>query len=224
MTKVSSTEVEGLVSSQLVIPGGAGAGMGIHYDIVGDTDVSSPTAGIQVKLNEKSLERAEKMTGATRTPKPESRAAPSAVSKKQEQSDNKYVGMFDKRGLSYGTRFGPRPDYRSTLSSSAASPLARVRQRRLLELRRTFDQIAAAKTKSIPISAERLPQETLKKMVEDAVKRGDQMTPIGSLSRAMKLAGVTPKELGAKPKPAQKKRQWALFFNPEMIPSGWATD
>jgi len=207
MTKVSSTEVEGLVGSQLVIPGGDAAGMGIHYDIVGDTDVSSPTAGVQVKLNEKSLERAEAKTGVTRTPKPGDKVAPSAVSKKQEQVDNKYAGMFDKRGLSNKIGFSPHPDYRSTLSSNAASPLARVRQRRLLELRRTFDQIAAAKTKSIPISAERLPQEALKKIVEDAIKRGDQMTPVGSLDRAMKMAGMQNKGL----KKAYDRWAHALF-------------
>ncbi len=223
MTKVTSKEVEGLVGPDLAVPGGAAVGMGIHYDIVGDTNVTSSTAGVQVKLDEKSLERAEKMTGVTRTPKPGKQRIPEAAAKKQEQTDDKYVGMFDKKGLKYGTRSGPRPNYRSAMSSSAASPLSRVKQRRLLELRRTFDQIAAAKTKSIPISAERLPQETLRKMVQDAIKRGDQMTPIGSLEKAMKLAGITQKDLDNKKKP-QKKRQWALFFNPEMIPSGWATD
>jgi hypothetical protein len=210
MTKVSSTEVQGMVGPELAVTGGAANGLGIHYDIVGDTDVSSPTAGVEIKLNEKSLQNAEKQTGVTRTPKPgpQAMSSSSPAAKRQEQGDNKYASLFNKRGLSHTVGFGPRPDYRSTLSPSAASPLARVQKRQLQKLRKMFDEVAARKTKKVAINAESLPQETHKQMVMDAITRGDQMTPIGSLDQAMKKAGMQSKGL------RQAYNRWAQALFP----------
>ncbi|MFA4995073.1 MAG: hypothetical protein WC521_07215 [Bdellovibrionales bacterium] len=225
MAVITSTEMESIVGPQLGVIGGAATGLDIHYKVDGNTDISSSTIPVNVKLSEKSLINAEKKTGVTRTPKPNSQAMSptSAIAKRQAQSDDKFAGMFSKRGLSPRMGFTPRPDYRAALAAPAVGPLAR-NQRRLLALRKTFDQIAARQKKAVPLSAESLPQDILKRMVEEAIRRGDKMTPVGSLSHAMKVAGISPKELGGNKNNTQKKRNWALFFNPEMIPSGWAMD
>jgi hypothetical protein len=224
MSSLTAKDVESVVGPQLGVTGPV-AGFGIQYEIAGDTKVSSPTVGVELKLNEKSLAHAEKMSGVTRTPKTgtPSMAPSSPAAQRQEKSDNMYAKMFDKKGLSPSVSkgmsprvgFGSRPDYRAAFG---INPLMRVKQRRLLELRKTFDQIAAKKKKSVAVNLESLPQEAIRKIVLDALARGDRMTPLGSLARAMKLAGMKPKVMGP------KKRQWALFCNPEMVPSGWATD
>ena len=225
MSNVSKQDVEGIVGPDLGVAGTV-SGLDIHYDIKGDTKVSGSTLAVEIKLDEKSLERAEKVTGVTRTPKLGSEAVPASApaSQRRVQSDNAYASMFDKKGLSSKVGLSSRRDYRSVMTATSMSPLARVRRRRMLELRRTFDQIAALKNKTVAVNVESLPQAALKKIVEDATTRGDTLTPVGSLSHAMKLAGITPKEAKALKKNTPKNRQWALFVDPNLVPTGWAMD
>jgi hypothetical protein len=235
MSKVSATDMQDIVGSQLGIAGPV-SGFGIHYKITGDTNVTSATPAVEVELDEKSLEKAEKKSGVTRTPKAShGMDSSSPAGKRQEQGDNMYANMFDKKkltsavekGLSSRVGFVSRSNYRSAIGSPQINPLMRVKQRRMLQLRKTFDQIAARKKKSVPVNAESLPKATLTKMIEAALSTGARMTPIGSLEHAMKLAGYEPKGEAKKSlqqQNKQKKRQWALFVDPHMIPTGWAMD
>ncbi len=225
MSGVTSKDIEGIVGPDTGVAGHV-AGLGVHYDISKtDPKVSGQNVEVALNLNEKSLQRAEKNTGVTRTPKPGAHkpaAAMSAASKKGEKADDAYAGMFDKRRLSSRVGMSARPNYRAAMTTPGVGPLARVKNRRMYQLRRAFDQIAAHKNKTALVKTENLPQEALKKIVMAAIQKGETMTPVGSLSRAMKLAGIKPKN--ALEKQTQKKRQWALFVDPNLIPTGWAMD
>ncbi|MDD3029304.1 MAG: hypothetical protein PHS57_03365 [Alphaproteobacteria bacterium] len=215
MTILSSQDVEAQVRPETGT-GGPVAGLDIHYNIDPTTDVSSPVGMVDIKLDEKSLVQAEKKTGVTRTPKKgHAPTVSESMTNKQRHSDDMYASMFDKKGLSARVGLAGGPNYRKALSPAPVGPLARVRQRRLLELRRTFDQIAAMKNKKVAVNAENLPQEVMRKMVKEAFAKGEKTTPFGSIAQAAKRVGL---------KPSKKERQWALFVNPELIPSGWAMD
>ena len=208
------------------------AGLGVHFDKPNPDDVKldSSTPSVDLKVNEGSLKRAENITGVSHTPVHGSKAEVplSLALTQQKKGDDKFVSMISgnklqsavERGMSSRERFGSRPNYRAHMSQSEMpkGPLARIQQRRKLELRRTFNSIAARKKKTVALNADSLPSSMLKKMVEKAINTGLAVTPIGALPQAIKKAGIAPK---AAP---QKKRQWALFYNPEMIPSGWAMD
>jgi|GEM_PF-3245394 hypothetical protein len=202
------------------------AGFGVH-SVVESADFSDkPVATL--KVDEASVARAEAASGADKLPSsvPKASGAMAKATNYQNKADAQYAGMFKgarladvDRALSRGPNFGSRPNYNAAFAAQPKGPLARFReQRRLMTLRRTFDQIRNQPRKSVAVNPESLSQAALKHMAEAAIAAGKQMTPAGSLVQTMKLAGMKPKAAGP------KKRQWALFFNPEMVPSGYATD
>ncbi|MFA5041199.1 MAG: hypothetical protein WC464_06165 [Bdellovibrionales bacterium] len=211
MSGISATDIEGIVGPDTGIAGHV-AGLDIHYDISkADPKISGSSVVVDLNLNEGSLKRAEKVTGVSRTPKHGPKSTVSAATAKHgEKADNAYAGMFSKRGLLSAVGLGARPNYRAIMNSTPIGPLARVKQRRMLQLRRAFDQIAAAKTKTVAVNPENLPKAAIKKIVEAAINNGSTMTPVGSVARAMKLAGVAPK--GGMKNVKAKKRDWAMLF------------
>jgi len=203
------------------------AGFGVH-SVVESADFSDkPVATL--KVDEASVARAEAASGADKLPSsvPKASGAMAKATDRQNKADAQYGAMFSKgarsadadRALSRGPSFGSRPNYNAAFAAQPKGPLARFReQRRLMTLRRTFDQIRSQPKKYVAVNPESLSQAALKHMAEAALANGRLMTPAGSLAKTMKLAGMKPKAA------APKKRQWALFFNPEMVPSGYATD
>jgi hypothetical protein len=186
-------EVVGAISS-------GPAGFGIHYEVAGGANIDQ-VMNVDIKLNEHSLLNARvnsetgknKQVAQTLEQTPKASGSIASIAGQQAAVDNRYLSMFSNRGLSASRELptpswgGRRPDYRTALS--AKNPLLRIRQRRLLQLRKTFDEIACAKKKSVAINPESLPKHVLAKMVEAAISRGDQNTPLGPTPKAAKAVG-----------------------------------
>ena len=218
------------------------AGFGVNYKIENDANIDASTTGVTAKLDETSLTSARaqnesginKQVAATLDPKIQHQSNQmTSMMSRNEQSDSRYGSLFSKRGLETSVnrsltptpRFGARPsNHRTVMPQNVLSknPALRIKQRHLLRLRRTFDEIAGQKSKTVAINPQNLPKQAMAKMVNAALEKGLEMTPLGPIVQAAKLAGLMPK-MGAKAAPAPKKRQWAMI-NPELIPSGWATD
>lgn len=180
------------------------AGFGISYEVENGAHIDAGGGAVEVKLDEQSLARARaqneggvnKEVAKTLAPKP-SRSL-NAIHGQQEKTDNRYQALFDKRNLSsiadrglspaYG---GHRPDYRAL---AAKSPLLRIRQRHLLQLRKTFDEIAQYRKKTVAVHPENLPRRAQEKLIEVALNKGEKNTVLGSLPHAGKAVGYNPKE------------------------------
>ncbi len=256
MTTVDRQTLQEMMGPQAV--SGPIAGMGVHYNVGANASVSSSATAVTLELDEKSLKDAEAKTGVSRSPSPSPKkgTVPAKAIEHANKGEDRYASLVGKSGKqdtiikAMSKNFGSRRlDHRTAMTSTASkNPLLRsLNRRRLLELRKTFNQIASAKTKTAIVNAENMPQMALKKMVDRALSQGLNKTPIGEIADAMKKVGYDPSEslqkglaqqaldndlnttlkkgAGANLKPeTQKKRQWALFMNPELIPSGWAMD
>ncbi|MCL2474234.1 MAG: hypothetical protein FWF23_04980, partial [Alphaproteobacteria bacterium] len=174
---------------------GPATGYGIEYKMENTVTAGSSGVTATAKLDEKSLSKAALKTGLL--------VSPLLMANGARRPNYSILGM--------------------TLSKN---------RRRLLKLRDTFNKIAACKQKIAAVAYENLPEESKRRMIRNAINRGETNTKFGDMERSLKVAGMSPENLPSghkarkkySAKKKKKERQWALFVNPELIPSGWATD
>lgn len=202
MTEVSASEVNGVISSELGVSGGPLTGFGAHYKIKDnkpiDFSAGKQNHGVEVQLDEKSLDPAKKAAGMPtsedKQKKGNDRGLTSPLHDKVQQgADDQVVQSYGNNLMSAvqrGSTFrqGSRPNYRTQMSPKF-NPLRLVHERRRLELRRAINQILAVKTKAIPINPENLSRETISRMAEEAVQKGETKTAVGSIEKTLKAAG-----------------------------------
>ncbi|MGB9152317.1 MAG: hypothetical protein WCD70_04430 [Alphaproteobacteria bacterium] len=182
------------------------AGFGVNYEVAGGANIVGNSCAVEVKLNEQSLTSAQtqleggenKEVAKTLAP-PKASGSLATIAGNQGKADSKYLSMFASAGMSSNAERGMAPgprgqthrhDYRSAMA--AKNPLLRIRQRQLLQLRKTFDEISALKKKSVVINAENLPQHLLGKMAEAAISKGIQTSALGPAAKIAKAAGYNP--------------------------------
>jgi hypothetical protein len=194
------SEVMKSVVGHTVAAAGAAGGLGVHYDVKQGGDASAGTVTAEAELNEASLDRAKAINGNgdnkifEQIHAPQSNSLASAESKVSKAEEG-YAHLFSKRGLLRATPKGPTfvPNRRRHDMSLRAlshevnkNPLLRIRQRHYLALRRTFDEILHRR--KIAINPEMLPQNTKNDIIENAMKTGEQITPLGPTAQVVKRA------------------------------------
>lgn len=193
------------------------AGWNLHYKIDG-----SGSEGVTYKLDQGSLDNARQTNDAALHRAFGNQPAAAAAAKAESHvasAGNRYQALFDKRGLGHHlTAAGGmqhRPNYRAQMPSSATRAVYMPKthaQRMVLRqhhtLSKLFNQIQTFVTKST--KPEDLSNETRMKLAEKALQNGVRNSPM--VKAVMKN----------QPKP--RKRQWALFVDPHLVPTGFVTD
>jgi len=160
-------------------------GWNINFDIKQGAEIRADGGVAQTELNEQSLAaartRAEsgpnKEVAASLKPRqPQGSSALGFIESQREKVDARYQSLFTKRKL-------PTPNYRASLAPNAVAknPLMRIRQRQLLQLRKTFDEIAAWKNRAVALNPELLPQQIKEKIVQSSLEKGEKNTPFGHI-------------------------------------------
>lgn len=205
MTVIDKDSVKATLGAQQSVDGNI-AGFGVFHELQGDVNLSSPTPTATFKINEASLARAEQTSGADKiASRTKTGSALTKAQSAQQKVDNQYSSLFRgslqtdaDRFVKSSQRSDRRPSYRHALSpqqNPAKSPLLRAKNmRRLLELRKTFDQIRARQTKQVQLNPENLPEIAKRKIVEQAMSTGAAFTPLGKLPDAMKKVGFNHQE------------------------------
>lgn len=181
-------------------------GHDVHYEVKDGAEFNASNNTVQTDLKKESLDRAHtRNDSGVNKPfadklgpsAPQGSKAMNAVVAAQDKASEKYAGMFAKKGLTKAItpKQSPQPSHRGPYAglspeNNAKNPLLRMRQRHFLRLRQTFDQIS--KRKEVAVNPEMLPQQTKEQMVENAVQRGEQNTPLGPTQKLMERMSVKP--------------------------------
>ena len=167
-----------------IIPKPAGPpGWNINFDIRQGTEIRADGNVAHAQLNEQSLDSAraqaeggrnKEVAASLKPPELKNSTALTFIESQRAKTDARYQSLFTKRKL-------PPPNYRASLTpgANAKNPLMRMRQRQLLQLRKTFDEIAAWKNRAIALNPEMLPQQVKEKIVQSSLEKGEQNTPFG---------------------------------------------
>ena len=192
------------------------AGFDIAFRVKDSAEINAGSNTAVVELDTKSLDAARaRNEGGSNKPiaemisaKPTIGSAMTFAENQQSKADTGYQKLFTKRGMGSlaDQSVSPMPqgmarrrDHRNVLSNINAlskNPLMRMRVRTMLQLRKTFDQIAAHKKKAVPINPEALPQTAKEKIFETAVANGQKNTPFGHIPSPLAAAKATGKLVG----------------------------
>ena len=182
------------------------AGFGINYEVDGGANIEANGGAAEVKLNEQSLAQARaqneggvnKEVAKTLAPQPKDSKSMTAIKTRQEKTDFRYEALFNKRTISGAmvnkitTAHGHHPNYRAALTPK--NPLLRIRQRHLLQLRQTFDEIAQFRKKTVAVHPDMLSQQTRDKMIEVAASKGEHHTPVGAVPHYLQKGAYNARE------------------------------
>lgn len=215
MSDINADDVKAAVGTVLSLDGKI-SGFGVHLENTGQVNTASGTPTVEFKLNENSLRAAETKSGAHAKTPARSSAAFQHSQTAQSQADNRYAGLFghaNKKNSDRLMAMTPAPSLTHHNNYSMLSPMKnpaeRSKQRRLLELSKTFSQIRAQQKVHRSFSLDSLPEGAKKKLVQKAVETGLQHTPFGPVVQAAKKVGL----IQDTPKPANKKNNLASAFN-----------
>ncbi|MDR3424320.1 MAG: hypothetical protein P4M13_04480 [Alphaproteobacteria bacterium] len=176
--------------------------LGVFYQVKGGTDFSFTNA-VEFKINEPSLADAHGRNNSGSNAefakaldrKPKAGSALSFVAKQKcNYADNQYAYMLEKRGLTRSIQQSmarapqKQSEYYAGLNSETEkNPLKRVKKRRFLESRRMLKGLL--EQKPIAKDPESLPQHVQEAMVEDVLRNGGSVTPLGSVPEAIRKTG-----------------------------------